>query len=64
MPFVTEAFIDHAHRLGLQVHAWTVNDPAAITRLLDLGIDGIMTDDLQTLRRIMTTRDLWPTLAP
>ncbi len=64
VPFVTEAFIDHAHRLGLQVHAWTVNDPAAMARLLDLGIDGIITDDLQTLRRIMTARGLWHTPGP
>lgn len=59
VPFVTESFIAQAHRLGLQVHAWTVNDPAAMERLLDLGIDGIMTDELLTLRRIMRSRDLW-----
>lgn len=64
VPFVTEAFIDHAHRLGLQVHAWTVNDPAAMKRLLDLGIDGIMTDELLTLRRIMTSRGLWHAPSP
>jgi glycerophosphoryl diester phosphodiesterase len=64
VPFVTESFIDHAHRLGLQVHAWTVNDPAAMTRLLDLGIDGIITDDLLTLRRIMAARGLWHAPAP
>ncbi|MFC5746602.1 glycerophosphodiester phosphodiesterase [Actinomadura rugatobispora] len=59
LPFVTEAFIEQAHELGLQVHAWTVNDPAEMKRLLDLGIDGIMTDELLTLRRIMTARGLW-----
>ncbi|MEU4822452.1 glycerophosphodiester phosphodiesterase [Actinomadura sp. NPDC023710] len=60
VPFVTEAFIDHAHRLGLQVHAWTVNDAATMKRLLDLGIDGIMTDELVTLRDVMDSRGLWP----
>ncbi|MFB4310173.1 glycerophosphodiester phosphodiesterase [Actinomadura sp. GTD37] len=64
VPFVTEAFVEHAHRLGLQVHAWTVNDPAAMERLLDLGVDGIMTDELQTLRRIMTARGLWRSPRP
>ncbi|XVQ07638.1 glycerophosphodiester phosphodiesterase [Spirillospora sp. CA-255316] len=59
LPFVTEAFIDQAHELGLKVHAWTVNDPAEMKRLLDLGIDGIMTDELLTLRRIMAARGLW-----
>ncbi|MFI0356158.1 glycerophosphodiester phosphodiesterase [Actinomadura sp. 9N407] len=64
LPFVTEAFIAQAHALGLQVHAWTVNDPAQMERLLDLDIDGIMTDELETLRHTMTSRGLWPRSAP
>jgi glycerophosphoryl diester phosphodiesterase len=60
VPFVTEPFLAQAHELGLKVHAWTVNDPAEMERLLDLGIDGIMTDDLTTLRDVMAARDLWP----
>ncbi|TDD73392.1 glycerophosphodiester phosphodiesterase [Actinomadura darangshiensis] len=64
VPFVTEAFIENAHRLGLKVHAWTVNDPAAMERLLALGIDGIMTDELLTLRRVMSSRGLWPNETP
>ncbi|XRQ15480.1 glycerophosphodiester phosphodiesterase [Actinomadura welshii] len=59
VPFVTESFIARAHELGLQVHAWTVNDPAAMERLLDLGVDGIMTDEITTLRAIMRARGLW-----
>ncbi|GAA0570124.1 glycerophosphodiester phosphodiesterase [Actinomadura livida] len=64
LPFVTESFIAHAHELGLQVHAWTVNEPADMERLLDLGIDGIMTDEIDTLRRIMASRGLWQGPAP
>ncbi|MFI0446079.1 glycerophosphodiester phosphodiesterase [Actinomadura sp. 6N118] len=60
VPFVTEAFVSKAHDLGLKVHAWTVNDAPDMDRLLDLGIDGIMTDELITLRQVMTARDLWP----
>jgi glycerophosphoryl diester phosphodiesterase len=63
MPFVTEAFLDQAHSLGLKVHAWTVNDPADMGRLLDLGIDGIMTDDLLALRDVMRSRGQWPRIA-
>ncbi len=33
-----------AHRLGAEIHVWTINDPAEARRLLDLGCDGIMTD--------------------
>jgi glycerophosphoryl diester phosphodiesterase len=59
-PFVTPALVATAHDLGLAVHVWTVNDAAAMNRLLDLGVDGIMTDDLDTLRDVMRSRDLWP----
>jgi glycerophosphoryl diester phosphodiesterase len=60
-PFVTASFLAAAHSLGLKVHAWTVNDPAEMERLLDLGIDGIITDEIRTLRDIMNARGLWAT---
>ncbi|WP_051466828.1 glycerophosphodiester phosphodiesterase [Actinomadura oligospora] len=60
LPFVTESFVAKAHDLGLKVHAWTVNDPNTMARLIDMGIDGIMTDDLVALRHVLSTRNLWP----
>jgi glycerophosphoryl diester phosphodiesterase len=59
MPFVSESFVEQAHALGLKVHAWTVNDPADMDHLLDLGVDGIMTDNLTALRAVMTARGQW-----
>lgn len=59
VPFVTESFIARAHELGLHVHAWTVNDRADMERLLDLGVDGIMTDEIVTLRDVLSARGQW-----
>ena len=53
-------FVDHCHRLGLQVHVWTIDEPAEMLRLIDLGVDGIMTDDLSALRKAYESRGLWP----
>jgi glycerophosphoryl diester phosphodiesterase len=55
----TRSFIRRAPALGLDVHVWTINDPAAMTRLLDLGADGIMTDDLEVLRQVLIERGQW-----
>jgi glycerophosphoryl diester phosphodiesterase len=55
----TPSFIRRAHRLGLDVHVWTINDRAAMTRFLDRGADGVITDDIETLRAVLTERGQW-----
>ena len=55
----TESFIGRAQALGLQVHAWPVNDRPTMERLLDLGIDGIMTDETLALRDVLAARHQW-----
>ncbi|MFF6950399.1 glycerophosphodiester phosphodiesterase [Streptomyces iakyrus] len=56
---VDRRFLHAAHARGLQVHVWTVNDAESMHRLLDLGVDGIMTDHIDTLRKVMEDRGVW-----
>lgn len=58
-PIATGPFIRTAQELGMHVHVWTLNTRAAIERVLDLGVDGVMTDDILLLRDVLTARDQW-----
>lgn len=57
---VTPAFVAAAHALDMEVHVWTINEEAEMERLLDLGIDGLMSDDPALARRVFERRGLRP----
>lgn len=61
---VSKPVIDAVHGFDVEVHVWTVNEPVHISRLLDWGVDGIMTDDparavrnVEALRGLVLARD-------
>ena len=59
IPVVTHRSIARAHRLGLQIHVWTIDDPLQIGQLLDMGVDGVMSDDTRALKDVFVARHLW-----
>ncbi len=59
LEIVTPRFLDRAHVLGKQVHVWTINAPEEMSRLLDLGVDGIITDRIVALRDVYQARGIW-----
>lgn len=57
---VTPAFVDAAHRFGMEVHVWTINEEAEMNRILDLGVDGLMSDFPARARAVFERRGLRP----
>jgi glycerophosphoryl diester phosphodiesterase len=56
---VDDRFVTAAHDRGLQVHVWTVDGPEEAAALLDLGVDGLMTDRPAMLRGLLEERGEW-----
>lgn len=60
LPILTRALLRAAHERDVHVHVWTISDEATIERLLDLGVDAIMTDRPRLLREVLQRRGQWP----
>ena len=56
---ITPELVRALHDSGRQVHAWTVDDPDVMHALLDIGVDGIITDRADLLRDVLIARNEW-----
>lgn len=59
VPTMRFGLLRTAHRKGLPVHVWTINERAAMEDLIDAGVDGLISDDIVTLKDVLESRGLW-----
>lgn len=59
IPVLDERFVDRAHKAGLLAIVWTINERAEMERLLDIGVDGILTDEPTMLKSLLEERGQW-----
>jgi glycerophosphoryl diester phosphodiesterase len=59
VPLVTARTLAAAHTTGMQVHVWTIDEPDEMRGLLDLGVDGLMTDRPAVLKEVLVERGEW-----
>ncbi len=58
VPFTTAQMVDDAHAAGMTVVPWTVDDRATMQSLIDIGVDGLITDHPDLLREVLADNDL------
>jgi glycerophosphoryl diester phosphodiesterase len=56
---VTPRFVRLAHRRGLEVHVWTIDEPAEMRELLEMGVDGLVSDRPDLLREVLRAKGSW-----
>jgi glycerophosphoryl diester phosphodiesterase len=60
LPLVNRFLVSRYHRMGLQVHVWTINTETDIRELFALGVDAVMSDEVSVLRHVLRDLGAWP----
>jgi glycerophosphoryl diester phosphodiesterase len=63
VPIFVERVVEMSHDIGVRVVTWTVDEPLVMRRLLDAGVDAIITDRPDVLREVLVSRDQWAPMA-
>lgn len=63
VPIYVERIVAMSHEIGVRVVTWTVEEPAVMARLLDAGVDAIITDRPDVLREVLVSRGQWTPMA-
>jgi glycerophosphoryl diester phosphodiesterase len=63
MTIFDQRIVAGAHERGIRVLVWTVDVPAEMHRLFDVGVDGIITDRPDLLREVLIARGTWTTIS-
>ena len=64
IPVFIERLVAMSHDIGVRVVTWTVDEPVEIRRLLDAGVDAIITDRPDVLREVLVSRNQWAPMVP
>ncbi|WP_036897743.1 glycerophosphodiester phosphodiesterase [Propionibacterium sp. oral taxon 192] len=56
---LTPRLLDTAHRHGMKVHVWTINDAETMTELIEMGVDGVISDRIDVLKSVALAHGVW-----
>lgn len=59
LPVTTTRFVKSCHTRNIPVHVWTVNDEDSMRNVLQMGVDGIMSDDTVLLKKVLSGQGVW-----
>jgi len=59
IPIVTKWFVRQCHKLNIKIHVWTIDDEKQMRWLIDLGVDGVMTDKPSLLKEVCLDKGCW-----